>query len=242
MRMFHQQWCTSSKRENAKNIVDNSLNVLQDILSDIFKILDQRMSQEASIKSKKRRVSFEVVSFSAFTITTEDTPKSPTLTNTLLLDSGVQTVLIKDSGNNVENSRESVSSVSMPINRSLEEEFLDKRNANWVNWRKQRMKQRPERAKKKAEIEIKKLELEFERKRQDHDEQKRQLEWKLQIKMLEANLETSLLSKPSSESESKVEQRSKAARSLKSNELKGVCTEHASFFATGRLVFVRKNT
>ena len=51
----------------------------------------------------------------------------------------------------------------------------------------------------------------------------RQLEDKLQIKMLEAELKTSSVeqsdkSKPSSESESEVEKRSTAARSLKSDE------------------------
>ena len=70
---------------------------------------------------------------------------------------------------------------------------------------------------------MKKLEKEFERKRRDHDEQMRQLEDELQIKMLEAELETfsgeqSDGSKPSSESESEVEKRSTAARSLKSDE------------------------
>ena len=83
------------------------------------------------------------------------------------------------------------------------------------------MEQRQEKAKKKAENELKKLE--FERKRRDHDEQMRQLEEKLQIKMIEAELETSSWeqshgSKPSSELESEVEKRSMAARSLKSDE------------------------
>ena len=31
MQKFHKQWCTTSKREDAKNFFDNSLNVLQDI-------------------------------------------------------------------------------------------------------------------------------------------------------------------------------------------------------------------
>ena len=153
-----------------------------------------------------------------FSQQTEDTPKSPTLTNTLPLDSGVQTVPSTDSRNNVEDSPKSVSSVSMSINRSLEDEFIYERDKKCR--RQQRVDQKQEKAKKKAEIEIK-LELEFERKRRDHDEQMRQLEDKLQIKMLEAELETSSReqsdgSKPSSESE--VEKRSTAARILKSDE------------------------
>ena len=55
------------------------------------------MSQETTIKSTKRGVSFENVSASFFTTTTEDTPMSPTLTNTLPLDSGMQTVSSTDS-------------------------------------------------------------------------------------------------------------------------------------------------
>ena len=78
-------------------------------------------------------------------------------------------------------------------------------------------------AKKKVEIEMKMLEFEFERKRPDHSEQMRQLEEKSQIKMQEAELETSSGwksdgSKPSSESESEVQKRSMAARSLKSDK------------------------
>ena len=83
--------------------------MLQDIQSEIYKILDQRMSQETAIKSTKRGVSFGDVSVSVFTTTTEDTPKSSTLTDTLPLDSGVQTVPSTDSRNNVEDSPKSVS-------------------------------------------------------------------------------------------------------------------------------------
>ena len=125
MRKFHNQWCTTSKREDAKNFVDNSLNVLRDIQSDIYKILDQRMSQKTVIKSTKRGVSFGDVSVSVFTKTTKDTPKRPTLTKTVPLDSGVQTVSSTDSRNNVEDSPKSDSSISMPINQSLEDEFFD---------------------------------------------------------------------------------------------------------------------
>ena len=66
LRKFYKQWCTTSKREDAKNFVDNYLNVLQDIQSDIYKILDQRMSQETAINSAKRGVSFGDVSVSVF--------------------------------------------------------------------------------------------------------------------------------------------------------------------------------
>ena len=72
-RNFHRRWCTTSKREDAKDFVDNPLNVLQDIQSDIYKILDQRMSNMTAIKSTKRGVSFGDVSVSVFTTTTEDT-------------------------------------------------------------------------------------------------------------------------------------------------------------------------
>ena len=126
------------------NFVDNSLNVLQDIQSDIYKILDQRMSQETAIKSAKRGVLFGDVSVSVFTITIEDTQKSPTLTNTLRLDSGVQTVPSMNSRNNVEDGPKSVSSVSMPVNRSLEEEFFEEEDEKCR--RQQRVKQRPEKA------------------------------------------------------------------------------------------------
>ena len=160
MRKFRKQWCTTSKQEDAKIFVDNSLNVLQDIQSDIYKNLDQRMSQKTAIKSTRRGVSFEEVSVSVFTTTTEDTPKNPTLTNTLPLDSGVQTVPSKDSRNNVEDSPKSVSSVSTPINRSLVDEFFDEGNAKCRS--QQREEQRKEKAKKKAEIEMKNFELEFE--------------------------------------------------------------------------------
>ena len=176
--------------------------------------------QQTAIKSTKKGISFGDVSVSVFTTTTEDTSKSPTLTNILPVDSGVQTNPIKDSRNNVEDSPKSVS-VSMPINRSLEDEYLDKGGEKCQ--RQQRVEQRQEKAKKKAATEMKKLELEFERKRRDHDEQMRQLEEKLQIKMLEAELETSSGeqydgSKSSTKSESEVEKRSTAARSLKSHE------------------------
>ena len=50
------QLCTKSKPESAKNFADNSLNVLQDIQSDIYKILDQRISQGTAIKSTKSGV------------------------------------------------------------------------------------------------------------------------------------------------------------------------------------------
>ena len=123
MRNIHKQWCTTSKREDAKIFVDNSLNVLQKVQSDIYKILDQWMSQETAIKSTKRGVSLEDVSDSVFTTTTEDTPKSPTLTNTLPLDQ--HTVPSTDSRNNVEENPKSVSSVSVPINRCIEDEFIN---------------------------------------------------------------------------------------------------------------------
>ena len=163
MRKFHKQWCTTSKREDAKNFVDNSLNVLQDIQSDIYKILDQRISQETAIKSTKRGVSFGDVSVSVFTTTTEHTPKSPRLTKTLPLDSGVQTVPSTNSRNNVQDSPKSVSSFSMPINRSLADEFIDEGEEKCR--RRQRVEQRQEKAKKNVEIEMRKLELEIERKR-----------------------------------------------------------------------------
>ena len=136
-------------------------------------------------------------------------------------DIGVQTVPNTDSRNKVEDSLKSFSSVSMPINKSLEDEFIDEVDEKCRH--QQQAEQRQKKAEKKAEIEMKKLEMEFERKRQDHDEQMRQLEDKLQIKMLEAELETfsgeqSDGSKPSSESESEVEKCSTAARSLKSDE------------------------
>ena len=220
-RKFHIQWCTTSKREDAKNFVDNSLNVLQDIQSDIYKILDQLMSQETAIKSTTRGVSFGEVSVSVFTTATEDTPKSKTLTNTIAVDSGGQTVPGTDSRKNVEDSPKPVSSVAMLINRSLEDEFTEE-GAEKCRCQ-LRVKQRQEKAIKKAEIEMKKLELEFERKRRDHAEQMRRLEDKLQIKMIETELEPSSgeqpdESKPSSEPEAKVEKRSTAARSLKSDE------------------------
>ena len=63
------------------------------------------MSKETAIRSTKRGVSFGDVSVSVFTTTTEDTP---TLTNTVPLDSGVQSVPSKDSRNNVEDSPKSV--------------------------------------------------------------------------------------------------------------------------------------
>ena len=87
---FHRQWCTTSKWEDDKSFVNNSLIVLQDIQSDIFKMLDQRRSQE------KRGVSFGDLSVSVFTTTNEDTPKSPTLTDIPPLDSGVQIVPSQD--------------------------------------------------------------------------------------------------------------------------------------------------
>ena len=85
------------------------------------------------------------------------------------------------------------------------------------------MEQRQEKAKNEVEIEMKMLELEFERKRQYNDEEMRRLEENLQIKMLEAELETSSgeqtdESKPSSQSGSKIEKRSTAAMSLKSDD------------------------
>ena len=83
------------------------------------------MSQEIAIRSTKRGVSFGDVSVSVFTTTTEDTPNT---NETLLLDSGVQTVPSTDSRNNVEDSPKSVSPVSMSINQSLEDEFIDERD------------------------------------------------------------------------------------------------------------------
>ena len=67
---FHKQCCTISNQEDAKNFVNNSLNVLQDIQSDICKVLDEWMSQETAIKSTTRGVSFGDVSVSVFTTTT----------------------------------------------------------------------------------------------------------------------------------------------------------------------------
>ena len=151
----------------------------------------------------------------------EDTPKNPTLSNTLPLDSGLQTVPRSDSRNNVEDSPKSVSSFSMRINRYLEDELFDDENTNCR--RQQQVQQKQEKAKKTAETAMKKLELEFEQKRRDHYEQMRQLEHKLQIKMLEAELETSSGeqsdgSKPSFNWKSEVEKRLMAVRSLKSEK------------------------
>ena len=84
-------------------------------------------------------MSFGDVSVSNFTTTTEDTTKSATLTNTLPLDSGVQTVSSTDSRNNVEDSSKSVSSVSMQINRSFEDEYVDEWNEKYG--RQQRVEQ-----------------------------------------------------------------------------------------------------
>ena len=125
------------------------------------------MSQKTVIKSTKRGVSFEDVSVSVFTKTTEDTPKRPTLTKTVPLDSGVQTVPSTDSRNNVDDSPKSDSSILMPINRSLEDDFFDE--GYELCRRQQRGEQRQEKQKAEAEIEMKKIELEFERKRRDHD-------------------------------------------------------------------------
>ena len=66
MRKFHMQCITTSKREDIKNFVDNSLNVMKEFQSDIFEILGQRMSQETGVETTKR-VSFGDISVSVFT-------------------------------------------------------------------------------------------------------------------------------------------------------------------------------
>ena len=87
------------------------------------------------------------------TTTTEDKPKSPTLTNFLPLPSGVQNVPNTDSRNNVEDIPKSVSSLSMLINRSFEDEFLDEGDEKCGRrGRQQQVEQRQEKAKKRLKL------------------------------------------------------------------------------------------
>ena len=181
----------SSASNGAPHVNERMLRILLITLWTCCKKFNQKSTKFwISGCHKRQRSSPQMgdVSVSVFTTTTEGTLLNPTLTNTLLLDSGVQIVPSTDSRNNVEDSPKSVTLVSMPINWSLENEFIDEGDKKCQRHR--RVEQRQEKAKKKAELEVKKLELEFERKQRDHDEQMRQLEDKLQIKMLEAELET----------------------------------------------------
>ena len=101
-------------------------------------------------------------------------------------------------------------------------------------------------AKKKAEIEIKKLELKFERKRRNHDGQMRQLEDKLQIKMLEGEREifsgsslTDRIPLPSRSRNLKSTQRQQGALNLTNRKsMQKTC----EYFCPGKTCFGRKNS
>ena len=135
-------------------------------------------------------MSFGATTVSTFTTSSEEAPKTPTLTNTLATDNGVN--LVSSNSNNQQSESPNskiVPKVNESSKSSLEEDFDQEEKEKML--RLQRMEQRQERAKKKAEIEQRKLLLEFERKQREHEEQMRRVEEKLQLRLLEAELESS---------------------------------------------------
>ena len=118
--------------------------------------------------TKRKNVSFGETTVSTFTTSSEEAPKTPTLTNTLATDNGVNLVSSNSNSQQSEppNSK-TVPKVSESSKSSLEEDF-DREKEKMR--RLQRIEEKQEKVKKKAHIEQKKLQLVFERKQREVDD------------------------------------------------------------------------
>ena len=107
-------------------------------------------------------MSFGETTVSTFTTSSEEAPKTPTLTNTLATDNGVNLVSSNSNSQQSEppNSK-TVPKVSESSKISLEEDFH--REENEKLRRLQKVEEKQEKVKKKAHIEKKKLQLVFEK-------------------------------------------------------------------------------
>ena len=240
---FRKQWIATDHYREMQDVVDKLNNHLIDIQSNIYRKLDERLEKDKTSSLPQKNVSFGETTVSTFTTSSEEVQSTPTLTNTQAKDSDVNLV----SGNSVSNpdaisSQQTAPVVSEMINSSHEDDF--DREEKEKQYRLQRMEQRQEKAKKKAEIEQRKLKLEFERnqreferkqrehelelerKQREHEEQMRQVEERLQLSLLEAELysssgEVSDKSRSSSEVESDSEKPSKISSKRHTDECSG---------------------
>ena len=148
---FSKQWSSTCHRFEADCQSERIWIRLDENQSMFYKLLDLRLEkdkqEQARDFTKRKNVSFGETTVSTFTTSSEEAPKTPTLTNTLATDNGVNLVSSNSNSQQSEppNSK-TVPKVSESSKSSLEEDFDQKEKEKML--RLQRIEQRQERAKK----------------------------------------------------------------------------------------------
>ena len=127
---FSKQWSSTCHRVEADLLSERIWKRLDKNQSSFYKVLDLRQEKDkleldkARDFTKRKNVSFGETTVSTFTTSSEEAPKTPTLTNTLATDNGVSLVSSNSNSQQSElpNSK-TVPKVSESSKSSLEEDF-----------------------------------------------------------------------------------------------------------------------
>ena len=178
---FERQWFSTVFYEEARVVVKHAQTLMESNQAFVLSILEKRQQSAELESSRQRNVSFGETTVSTFTTSSEETPQSNVNTDSVPSNSDVHLVSSNSQKSSSHLSPKNTQSDDLN-SRSVEDDF--EREEEKKIRKLQRIAERQEKAKKKAEIEQKRLQMEFDIKQREHEEQMRQLDEKLQLRLL----------------------------------------------------------